>query len=166
MPKSRSLSDLLRLYEDNFSVLKIKEKCKIQNKFQFREVSPDEVRKIIQSLNKKKSAISSCFPVKHLTESVDIYLAFLTKTINQSLKNGIFLDELKLAEVLPLFKKANPFDKINYRPAGLLSHMSKVFGRIILNQINKYTEPFLSNLLIGFRKHHNKQHCLLKMLEK
>ena len=166
MPNSKSLSDLLRLYEDHFSVLKIKEKYKIQNKFQFREVSPDEVRKIIQSLDKKKSAISSCFPVKHLTESADTYLAFLTKTIKQSLKNGIFLDELKLAEVIPLFKKANPFDKINYRPASLLWHVSKVFGRIISNQKNKYTEPFLSNLLTGFRKNHNTQHCLLKMLEK
>ena len=30
-----------------------------------------------------------------------------------------------LAEVTPLFKKANPFDKINYRPVSLLLHMSK-----------------------------------------
>ena len=48
-PKSKSLSDLLKLYEDHLSVLKIKENYKIQNKFQFREVSTDEVRKIIQS---------------------------------------------------------------------------------------------------------------------
>ena len=97
MSKSKSLPDLLKLYEDHFSVLKIKEKYKIQNKFQFREVFPDEVRKIIQPLNKKKSAISFCTPIKHLAGTVDIYLPFLTDIINQSLKNGIFLDELKLA---------------------------------------------------------------------
>ena len=50
MPKSKSLSDLLKLQEYHFSVLKIKEKYKIQKKFQFKEVSLDEVRKIIQSL--------------------------------------------------------------------------------------------------------------------
>ena len=72
MPKSPSLSDLSKLYGDHFSVLKIKEKHKIQSKFQFREISPDEIRKIIQFLNKKKSAISSCIPVKHLIESADI----------------------------------------------------------------------------------------------
>ena len=44
--------------------------------------------------------------------------------------------------------------------------MPKVFERIIFNQINEYIEPFLSNLLTGFRKNHNTQHCLLKMLEK
>ena len=78
MPKSKSLSDLLKLYEDHFNVLKMKEKYRIHNKLEFREVSLDEVRKMIQSLNKKKSEISSCILVKHLTESVDIYIQFLT----------------------------------------------------------------------------------------
>ena len=54
----------------------------------------------MQSSNKKKSAISSCFPVEHLTESVDIYLPFLTGIINQSLKNGILPDGFKLSEVI------------------------------------------------------------------
>ena len=51
----------------------------------------------MQSLNKKKSAISCCIPVKHLAQSLDIYLPFFTDIINQSLKNGISPDELKLA---------------------------------------------------------------------
>ena len=123
------MSDLLKLYEDHFSVLEIKEKYKIQNNFQFREVSPDEVRKIIQSLNKKKSAISST-----------------------SLKNGIFLDELKLTEVISLFRKLI-HDKINYQPVSLLS---KVFEIILQSDIN---ESLLSNLL-------TLQHCPLEMLEK
>ena len=58
--------------------------------------------------------------------------------MNGSITNGVFPDELKLAEVIPLFKKADPFDKSNYRPVSLLSHMSKVFERIIYNQINEY----------------------------
>ena len=33
MAKSKSLSNLLKLYKDHFSVLKIKENYKIQNKF-------------------------------------------------------------------------------------------------------------------------------------
>ena len=60
---------------------------------------------------------------------MDIYLPFLTDIINDSLKRGIFSDELKLAEVIPLFKKRDPFDKTNYRPVSLLSHISK---RVIL----------------------------------
>ena len=47
--------------------------------------------------------------------------------------------------------------------------MSKVFERIIFNQINEYIEPFLyvTYYVTGFCKSHNtQQHCLLKMLEK
>ena len=55
--------------------------------------------------------------------------------------------------------------KTNYRPVSLLSHISKIFERVIYNQINEYTEPFLSQLLTKFCKNHNTQHSLLKMLE-
>ena len=65
----------------------------------------------------------------------------------------------------PRFKKANPFDKVNYRPVSLLSHVSKVYERIIFNQISTYFEPYFSSFLTGFRKNHNTQHSLLKMLE-
>ena len=47
------------------------------------------------------------------------------------IKNGIFPVDLKLAKIIPLFKKADPFDEINYWQVSLLLHMSKVFERII-----------------------------------
>ena len=66
--------------------------------------------------------------------------------------------------MIPLFKKADPLYKTNYRPVSLLSHISKVFERLIYNQINEYVETFLSRLLTGLRKNQN-THSLLKMLE-
>ena len=95
---------------------------------------------------------------------MDIYLLLLTDITNDSLKKGIFSEELKLSEVKPLFKKADPFDKTNYRPVSLLSHISKVFERVIYNEINEYIESSLSKILTGFRKNHNTQQSLLKML--
>ena len=109
------------------SIKKIKETDKITEKFHLKEVSSKEVKKVIKSLNKKKSAISSCIPVKVLIDSVDTYLPIFTDIINSSIRNGTFPEELKLAEVTPRFKKANPFDKVNYRPVSLLSHVSKVY---------------------------------------
>ena len=52
------------------------------------------------------------------------------------LKIGICPDELKLAEVILLFKKADSFDKTNYRAVILFPRISNVFERIIYNQIN------------------------------
>ena len=49
---------------------------------------------------------------------------------------------------------------------GVLSHVSKTFEKIIYEQINIYMEPQFPHLSCGFRKNHNTQHSLLKMLEK
>ena len=66
--------------------------------------------------------------------------------------------------MIPLFKKADPFDKTNYGPVSLLSHFSKVFERLIYNQNNEFDDTFLSRLPTGLRKNHN-THSLLEMLE-
>ena len=54
--------------------------------------------------------------MKVLIDSVDTYLPIFTDIINSSITNCTFPKELKLAEVTPLFKKADPFNKVNYRP--------------------------------------------------
>ena len=73
--------------------------------------------------------------------------------------------DLKLVEVSPVFKKNDDLDKENYRPVSVLSHMSKVFERIVYNQIDNFMKGKLSNLLTGFRKNHSIQHCLMCILE-
>ena len=65
------------------SINKIKETDKIAEKFHLKEVSSEEVKKVIKSLNKKKSAIIS---VKVLIDSVDTYLLILTDIINSYYK--------------------------------------------------------------------------------
>ena len=93
-------------------------------------------------------------------------MPYLTVTINYSLRENIFPEELKRSEVIPLYKKLDPLKKENYRPVSLLSHLSKVFDRIIHKQTNTYMEDKLSKYLTGFRKSHGTQHLLVTMLEK
>ena len=57
-------------------------------------------------------------------------------------------------------------NKENYRPISLLSHTSKVFERILNNQLNDFMKDKLSNILTGFRKGRKAQHSLLIMIEK
>ena len=76
-------------------------------------MSSEEVKKVIKSLNKKKPAIGSCVPVRVMIDSVDAYLPIFTDIINSSIRNSLFPAELKLAQVTPLFKKADRFDKVN-----------------------------------------------------
>ena len=69
--------------------------------------------------------------MKVLIDSIDTYLPIFTDIINSSIRNGTFSEEFKLAEVIPLFKKADPFDKVNCRSVSLLLHVSKVYERLI-----------------------------------
>ena len=82
-----------------------------------------------------------------------------------SIEKGCFPEELKLAEVSPIFKKKDDLDKPNCRPVSVLPHVSKVFERIMYHQINDYMKDKLSKQLTGFRKIYSAQHCLSCMLE-
>ena len=137
----------------------------VPDTFKFTLVSSEEVKKEIMNLNVKKSSSSKAIPATILKQSVHIYLPFLTNCINHSFVANKFPDELKLSEVIPLYKKLDPLKKENYRPVSLLLHASKVFERIIYKQIMSYVTNFFSDYITGFRKSHGSQHCLVKMLE-
>ena len=89
----------------------------------------------------------------------------LTKRINKSIKTGLFPDSLKLAHVAPVFKKVDPLDKFNYRPVSILPLLSKVYEKVIYNQLSNYSNSFLNNILCGIREAHSAQHALFKLLQ-
>ena len=64
------------------------------------------------------------------------------------------------------FTKKDPNNKENYRPVSLLSHMSKVFERLLQKQIETFMNNKLSIKLFGSRKNYNTQYCLTFILEK
>ena len=53
-----------------------------------------------------------------------------------------------LAEVSLVFKKKGDLDKENYRPVSVLSHVSKVFERIMYQQI----EYFMKDIIKSFNR--------------
>ena len=124
----------------------------VLKEFSFQSVPEDLLHEIISSLDGSKATPVGDIPVDILKYTVDIHLPFITKIINVSFENGHFPDELKLAEVSPIFKKNNDLDKENYRSASILSHVLKVFERIMYMQIDTFIGEKLSKLLTGFRK--------------
>ena len=51
-----------------------------------------------------------------------------------SVKNEMFPVSLKCANIRPVYKKVDPFDKKNYRPVSILPLLSKVYERVIYDQ--------------------------------
>ena len=131
----------------------------------FSKVTESEVRKEILNLSTKKATKNGDIPAEILKESVNIYIKEKTFIINNCIEKGIFADDFILAGVSPIFKKEYSFKKENYRPVSILPHMSKVFERILYEQIDTFMTTKFSPYLCGFRKNHNAQYSLLKMIE-
>ena len=90
------------------------------------------------------------------------YLPILTNVINSSVKQNEFPNELKLADVLRIYKK-DPLNEEKSRFVSLLSHMYKVFDRLLYKQIetivsNKCLQyTILFNLHVRKMKKHTQQ---------
>ena len=77
-------------------------------------------------------------------------------------------DRLKIAKVIPLFKKGDQHILDNYRPISLLPVISKVFEKIVFDQLYQY---FTDNDLIftsqyGFRKLHSTELASIELIDR
>ena len=132
------MEEVLDAFNSHPSIERIRRTVKTNEKFSFQPIPEDLVRGIILNLDGSKATPVGDIPGDMLKSTVDIHLTFITKIINFSFENGCFPDELKLAEVSPIFKKNNDLVKENYRPISILSHVSKVFERIMYKQIDTF----------------------------
>ena len=72
-------------------------------------------------------------------------------------------DSLNLSNIVPVHKKKDPTDKFNYNPVSILPLLSKVFEKIMYDQLYIYMNNFLNELLCDFRKAPSTQHALFKL---
>ena len=93
------------------------------------------MEKEIRNLDTKKSSTYGSIPATILKQCMNAYLPHLTNSINYSIQQSNFPQELKISEVVPVYKKLDPLQKENYRPVSLLPHISMVFERIIHNNV-------------------------------
>ena len=72
---------------------------------------------------------------------------------------------MKIAEIRPVFKHLGNIFKDSYRPISTLSNFTKLFESILFTQLNRCMQNKFSKYLTGFRKNHNTQNSLLRMIE-
>ena len=94
------------------------------------------------------------------------YPVFSIDPFNNALSSSQYPNGLKYADVTPVFKKDDKSEKSNYRPISILPNLSKVYERIMQNQIYPYLNKNFSKYQCGFRKGFSAQHCLIAMIEK
>ena len=73
-------------------------------------------------------------------------------------------DKLKLTEITPIPKVEGSKKVGDFRPISILPAISKLFEKVLANQLNSYFDTIFCNLLCGFRKRHSTQHALIQLL--
>ena len=154
----------IKKYENHPSIRKIKECCEL-NQFEFKPVTVNEIHLQIQKLNTNKSSPLNSIPAKILKHNANIFAILLQKMFNSNVAECYFPKELKAGEISSLFKSLDAFIKKNYRPITVLSSVSKIYERVLENQIKSHALSFLSPLLCGFREGYGTQHALLRLIE-
>ena len=156
------IDDIVYKFRNRPSIIKIKERYKVKENFSFRLATTEEIKVIFRDLPSNKAVVGE-IPVNVLKKS-NFSDDELTICVNYALINGKFPITLQNANVTPVHKKDDPTDKTNFRPISVFPLLSKVFERVIYNQLGKYT--FLNKFLCGFKKAHSTQHALFKLLQR
>ena len=124
--------------------------------------------KVIQNLASKNSSGHDGISDRFLKKILEIITSPLTHIIKQSLCTGIFPDRLKIAKVIPLFKKGDQHVLDNYRPISLLPVISKIFEKIVFNHLYKYftDNNLFYNSQYGFRSLHSTELASLELIDR
>ena len=81
---------------------------------------------------------------------------------------GIFPDSLKIAKIIPIFKKGDTEIIENYRPISILPAISKIFENILSLQIHEYfqSKHLYYERQYGFIKNRSTEHAALELIDR
>ena len=130
-------------------------------------VTVNDVKTIVSQLN-NSSAGPDDLPASIMKQVSNEYCIPLTYLINLSVLQGDFPSEMKLAKVLPIYKADNHQLIQNYRPISVLNFFSKVYERIIYNNLLDFImdNNILYDKQFGFRKGHSTSHAIITLVDK
>ena len=132
----------------------------------FKCVSQAEVMTAIDNIENKNSSghdgISNKI-LKFIKFEISNSLALIN---NQMITTGIFPESFKTSKIVQLFKKGESPLLTNYRPISLLPTISKIFERIIHDQMYAYlnSNNLVAEQQYGFRKLHSAEYAAMNLI--
>lgn len=98
-------------------------------------ITEDQIKTLILKLDGAKSAGSDAIPPIFILNCAASLPRPLEIIFNRSIKEGIFPKHWKDAHIVPIHKKSSKAIISNYRPISILNIFSKIFERIVYNNI-------------------------------
>lgn len=104
---------------------------KISSDMQIAPTTPNEICTIVKKMENKHSCGYDEMPICLVKEHIEVLAEPLSDYFNKCIKEAIFPEQLKIAKVIPVYKKGSKSDPKNYRPISLLPLLSKLFEKIL-----------------------------------
>src|SRR6266516_5996319 len=135
----------------------------ISNSFVCDPISHKEICNALAKFSAKSSVGLEVFKAKIILEVAFSLGPALCYVFNLSLSSGIFPSALKIAKVIPIYKKGSHAELGNYRPISLLKIFSKIFEHIVAARVSSFFVKYnlLYNDQFGFRSKHSTNLALL-----
>jgi len=139
-----------------------------ENSLFFIPTNENEILDIVRSFKMSKSCGYDGISVFLLKKISHCLASPLVHICNLSLSTGIFPDSLKIAKVIPIYKKDDSTQIKNYRPISLLPVISKILEKIVYKRLYSFLQE--NNTLIcnqfGFRKGFSTDYALIQSCDK
>lgn len=117
-----------------------------------RNVTEDDVRKLIRSLDVHKGAGPDGIPPSFYVALADDLIQPLTILYNASLQSSIFPTEWKRSNVTPIYKNGSRSLASNYRPISILSCAGKMLDQLVSDRISILFEDILTGPQHAYKK--------------
>ena len=138
VPVLQTVQEIIDEHREHPSTRMIEGQQNVSSSFNFHSVKSNEVFCKLRALNPSKSCGYDGIPARLIKLGASILCNPIATIINNCLKSSTFPNELKKAEVSPVYKKGEVMDIGNYRPVSVLSTYSKVFEGIINDQLRYF----------------------------
>ena len=130
----------------------------------FKAITIQDIRNTFAKIKTAKTFGTDCISSYFLKLALPFIENSLTLLFNSSMETSQFLDAWKIARIVSVFKDGDREIKSNYRPISILPVISRLFEKLIADQVYQYMNEhsLFSPHQSGFLKHHPTATSLLK----
>ena len=117
-------------------------------------LNSDKILKILSDCKNTSSGGHLDIPIKVVTSIIHVISEPLCFIFNRCITTGYFPNNLKIAQVTPVFKAGESTNPNNYRPISVLTIFSKILEKHIYSELLSYLDSFeiLNAQQCGFRE--------------
>ena len=135
-------------HDNHPSVIKIRDAYgENAHYFNFEMVSHDCISKKLRMINVRKATGYDNIPAKLLRLAKNELTYPITNLVNNSISMSTFPDQLKCAELSPLYKKEDNLNKKNFRPVSIRTGISKLYESVVNDQLLEFFSRLFNDLI-------------------